>query len=121
MKKNNKKNGNSNISVISAILELVKYLTKSNDYLIRDGDGNIDEDKTDEAVHNLSSSLANRRLISFGGVLRDKHKELHLDDIDDGDLLHTEVGEKAGLIDFVEYKCTWKGKSGYDVKPKKDE
>jgi plasmid rolling circle replication initiator protein Rep len=114
----NKENGSrKKISNISAILESAKYTTKSNDYIVRGANGEIDEEKTDIAVYAISSSLARRRLISYGGVFKQAHRELHLDKIEGGDLLHTQIDETKGLDDFITFKCIWSGKNGYSVAP----
>ncbi|MCH4435216.1 protein rep, partial [Staphylococcus haemolyticus] len=39
--------------------------------------------------------LYRKRLISYGGLLKEIHKELNLDDAEDGDLIHTDDEEKA--------------------------
>ena len=39
--------------------------------------------------------LLEKRLISYGGLLKEIHKELNLDDAEDGDLIHTDDEEKA--------------------------
>ena len=46
---------------------------------------------TDEVVLALDSALANRRLIGYGGVFKEKHKELNLDENIDADLIHTDT------------------------------
>jgi hypothetical protein len=38
--------------------------------------------------------LYRKRLISYGGLLKEIHKELNLDDAEDGDLIHTDDEEK---------------------------
>jgi plasmid rolling circle replication initiator protein Rep len=115
--KKSKKDGKKNISTIAAILEAAKYTTKSNDYLIRNADGEIDTAKTDEAVKVISDCLYRRRLVSYGGVFKQAHKALHLDNIEDGDLLHTEIEAQKALKDSITFQCVWKGKAGYKVTP----
>jgi len=104
-----------NKSNTAAILEAAKYAVKSNDFLVLKNENELDEEKTDEVVYAISSSLANRRLISYGGVFRKAHKALNLDSVNDGDLLHTDTHEKLGLVDFIDYVCIWKGRQGYEV------
>lgn len=96
----------------SAIAELSKYATKSSDYLvynkyrqkqkgekvvlIPDLSKGIDEDKTDEVVMTLDLSLSRRRLIAFGGLLKEVWLELEKEgvvqdaDNEDTDLVHVE-------------------------------
>lgn len=68
----------------NAILEVSKYPVKDTDVI----QGNeITEDNV-ETVSVLSNALAYKRLIGYGGLLREVHKELNLDDAEDGDLVH---------------------------------
>jgi len=114
-KRKGKRRKKGEITTIGAILESSKYVTKSADFLVKAADGTIDEAMTDEAVHALSTSLHSRRLISYGGVFREAHKKLKLDDAEDGDLLHVEVDSREGLPDLITLVCTWRGKGGYEV------
>ena|GEM_PF-1799650 len=106
------KNKKSNVS---AILEAAKYTAKSYDYLVRGTDRNVDEVKTDEAVYTISTALANRRLFSYGGVFRATHKELHLDSVNDGNLIHIETNAKTIKAEYIYLSCVWNGKGGYRV------
>ena len=111
------KGGKDRISNISAVLEAAKYTTKSNDCIMRGTDNKVNEENTDRAVYAISASLKHRRLISYGGVFREAHKALNFDSVDDGDLLHTEVGADAemGSDGMVAFDCVWKGSGGYEV------
>jgi plasmid rolling circle replication initiator protein Rep len=52
---------------------------------------------TDEIVWVLDAALSNRRLIGYGGIFKQQHKALNLDEIDD-DLIHTkDDGTPSGL------------------------
>lgn len=80
-----KKNGNvifKNIS--SAVAEVAKYSVKASDFLC----GTDEQNK--EVVKVLLNTLKNRRMFSFTGVFREVRRELKLDDIDTGDLVHIE-------------------------------
>lgn len=70
------------------VAEVAKYAVKPTDYLI-DGD----EQRTDETVVVLDIALAHRRLVAFGGAFKRLHKLLNLDDVDDGDLVHTDIDD----------------------------
>lgn len=76
--------------VSKGIAEIAKYTVKDTDYIVKDDGRNIDEEMTDSTVLILDEALANRRLISFGGMLYDIHQKLNLDDAEDGDLIHTD-------------------------------
>lgn len=68
----------------NAILEVSKYPVKDTDVI----QGNeITEDNV-ETVLVLSNALAYKRLIGYGGLLKQVHKELNLGDPEDGDLVH---------------------------------
>lgn len=70
----------------SAVAEVAKYAVKSADYLIPD-----DWDMTVSTVRLLDAALHNRRFIGFGGVFKETHRKLRLDDPDSGDLIKTDT------------------------------
>lgn len=65
-----------------AINETAKYSVKSSDYLT----GNLQNDL--EVVKDLEQGLFRKRLIAYGGLLKTVHKQLNLDDVEDGNLVH---------------------------------
>lgn len=98
----------------SAVAETAKYATKSNDYLIYEDyeikyvegdkgkkrekvvpkfDSGINEAETDEAVSTLDSALSGRRLLGYGGLLKDIWAEL----ADRGEVVDAE-DENADLV-----------------------
>lgn len=68
-----------------SVAEIAKYTVKSTDYLIRD-----DIQRSAELVELFDDVLYRRRLVAFGGIMKQIHKQLNLDDELDGDL--TDVG-----------------------------
>lgn len=70
-----------------SLAESAKYTVKDNDYLVDD------EEMTDKTVKVLDEALAHRRLVAFGGRLKEVHKQLQLDDTVDGDLVKTGLEE----------------------------
>lgn len=68
-----------------AVSEVAKYTVKDTDYLNPE-----DLDMTVEAVQTLDKALANKRLVAYGGIMKQIHKELNLGDEVDGDLIHTD-------------------------------
>ena len=80
---------NSKARTSKSIAEVSKYTVKDVDYLLEDN-----EELTDESVYILNSALRNRRLIAFGKELRKVHKELNLDDVEEGDLIYTDIDEE---------------------------
>lgn len=69
--------------LINAICEVTKYTVKDKDFIIT-----WDWDLSSECVSVLDKALANRRLIAWGGILKEIHKILNLDDEIDGDLVN---------------------------------
>ncbi len=72
------------------IAETAKYTVKSEDFLIKKEDGKIDEALTDEVVATLDKALHRKRLVSFGFLFKDIHRQLNLDDAENGDLKKTD-------------------------------
>lgn len=72
------------------IAETAKYTVKSEDFLIKKEDGKIDEPLTDEVVATLDKALHRKRLVSFGFLFKDIHRQLKLDDAENGDLKKTD-------------------------------
>lgn len=71
--------------ISKSLAEAAKYTVKDSDYLI-DGDFEL----TKASIYILALALKRRRLIAFGGVLKEIHKKLNLDDPLDGDLINTD-------------------------------
>ena len=69
--------------LIDAICEVTKYAVKDKDYIV-----SWDWELSKECVKVLDGALAYRRLIAWGGILKDIHKKLNLDDEIDGDLIN---------------------------------
>lgn len=86
----------------NAIFEVSKYPVKDTD-VIR---GNKVTPENVQTVKDLDKALAYKRLISYGGLLKEIHKELNLSDAEDGDLIHIddETDEVAnGAVDVMAY------------------
>lgn len=52
------------------------------------------QEKDIEIVSDLEKGLYRKRMLSYGGLLKKKHKELNLDDVEDGNLIHTNEDER---------------------------
>src|SRR5699024_5868416 len=74
---------------VRAINETTKYPVKDTDFMTDDEERNL------QRLADLEEGLYRKRLISYGGLLKEIHKELNLDDAEDGDLIHTDDEEKA--------------------------
>lgn len=86
----------------NAILEVSKYPVKDADIL----HDNFVSAANVETVKDLDKALAYKRLISYGGLLKELHKELNLDDGEDGDLVHVEGDSDEianGALDVMAY------------------
>ena len=79
----------SKSDIKSAIDETAKYPVKHTDFMTDDEERNL------QVVSDLEEALHRKRLISYGGLLKEIHKKLNLDDAEDGDLIHTDDEEKA--------------------------
>lgn len=98
----NKKTGSGTIDIRSALLEVAKYVAKSEHYIFKS------YDLTDEVVSTLTDALAHRRLTSCAGVFRKAIKLLELDDAEDGDLLHVDDESIDDAPDETIYRYIWK-------------
>ena len=85
------------------VAETAKYTVKADDYLIKDEDGKIDEELTDNVVKTLDKALHRKRLVSFGFIFKEIHKMLKLDDAEDGSLENTDNEDKLrdDLTDII--------------------
>lgn len=68
-----------------AVAEVTKYAAKPGDYLTA-----WDLDMMVSSVEVMDNALHRRRLVAFGGILKEAHKALGLDDVEVGDLVHTD-------------------------------
>lgn len=73
----------------AAIKETSKYSVKSSDFLTDD------DEKNQEIVNDLEKGLYRKRMLSYGGLLKQKHKILNLDDVEDGNLINTSDEDKT--------------------------
>lgn len=90
-----------NIQGTKAVAEISKYAVKDTDYIVYD-DWNL----TTNTVATLDTALANRRLIAYGGVLKEAKRALKIDDSDNADLVHID-DEAAADGDFVLRYLFW--------------
>lgn len=86
--------------IMSAVLEVAKYTVKSEDYVNPN-----DWDMSCKSVAVLDPALHNRRLVAYGGIMKDIHEKLNLDDEIDGDLI--EDGETPNSDPIGEVCAVW--------------
>lgn len=91
------------------VAEACKYTVKPDDILNPD-----DWDMTVDTVRVLDKVLEKRRFVGLGGILKEIHKSLHLDDIEDGDLLHVETDQLADQPTEDEIVYFWNGYNQYE-------
>jgi plasmid rolling circle replication initiator protein Rep len=60
---------------------------------------------TDEIVMTLDSALKNRRLMGFGGIFKQKHKDLNIKD--DDDLIHTGTDITHNVLNYEIERYRW--------------
>lgn len=99
----------------NAIFEVSKYPVKDTD-VIR---GNKVTSENVQTVKDLDTALAYKRLISYGGLLKKIHKELNLDDAEDGDLIHIDEDNDEVANGAVNVMAYWHiGLNNYVIKAK---
>ena len=76
-------------STAKAVAEVAKYPVKMDELA-----NYQDENKAIKALIVFTKILKGRRLITFGGVFADIKKQLKLDDVETGDLIHLEDDQK---------------------------
>ena len=84
--------------IVGAVCETAKYTVKSGDYIIPS-----DWDMTVSSVRCLDRALQNRRLVAYGGIMKEIHKQLNLDDEIDGNLMNDDDDNINGEI--IMKKC----------------
>lgn len=94
-------------SLEKTVAEVAKYTVKEGDFLIRDKDGQIQEEATDQTVQILDHALARRRLVAFGGPFRQIQRQLKLDDMEEGNLVLTDQEEIRSDLAYVIEKYSW--------------
>ncbi len=56
----------------------------------------------------MEKGLYRKRMLSYGGLLKQKHKILNLDEAEDGNLIYTSDEDKAHSIMIIfKFACKW--------------
>lgn len=97
----------SKLETEKSVAEVAKYTVKDDDLIVKNENGQVDEDLTDDAVFILDKALANRRLVAFGGKLREIQQELKLDDLEKGDLVNTDNEELREDLEYIIESYNW--------------
>lgn len=84
------------------VAEVAKYTVKSDDFLIKDTNGKINEQITDKVVQVLDTALHGKRLTAFGFIFKDIHNQLKLDDAENDNLVNTDNEDiRDDLTDII--------------------
>lgn len=92
----------------SAVKEVSKYLAKGSDYLSGSYDKNLVK------VRYLVEALDKRRICSFTGVFKEVAKQLRLEELENGDMVHIE-GKINSELKSVIVRYQWKIGIGYEI------
>lgn len=92
-----------------AVAEVSKYTVKYNDIVKYNDDNTVNEPLTDELVYTLHYALKNKRLVGMGGIFKEYHKKLNLEDLnkDDIDLINTDNDDNDDLLNDDIYIYNW--------------
>lgn len=86
-----------------SINEVSKYSVKDSDYIF------ADNDLTDYHIENLAVALKSRRLVQYGGILRDIFKRLKLVDAESSDLVNInhDIDNLSGVVAHLIVTLNW--------------
>ena len=88
--------------VIKATAEVAKYTVEDEDYIVPE-----DWDLTLDSVRILDAALNNRRLVAYGGLMKELHKKLKLDDVENGDLINVDSEDSTAASTGRELVYWW--------------
>ena len=89
-------------NTVKAVSEVAKYSVKDTDYL----DG-CDLDMSRETIRILDKALEKKRLVAYGGILKEMHRRLNLGDEVDGDLTHIDEDKIREGTEVLEETYIW--------------
>lgn len=89
-------------AISSAAAEVGKYATKPSNYITRLPDGQYLAIKN--VVRELSTGIARKRLIAYGGIMKEYHLKLQLDDVESDSVDLINVDGDTSAIDAVMIK-----------------
>lgn len=96
----NKRKANGEMDLRGGILEVAKYPIKPIEKI-----GKTEKQKL-KVIDDLMKALKNKRQIGFGGLFKQIRKELQLDDVENGDLVHID-DENQEVSIGVEIVAQW--------------
>lgn len=85
------------------VAELAKYTVKPTDIILKT------EIEIDDNIMILSNALHRVRLIGMGGIFKEFHKKLNLEDMNSEniDLVHTDIEDNDNLLNYIILKYKW--------------
>lgn len=91
------------------VCEIAKYTVKSKNIIIKQKNGQVNEKLTDQNVYNLYFGLYRKRLVGMGGIFKEFHKKLNLEDMNSEniDLIHTDIEDNDNLLNYIILKYKW--------------
>ena len=89
--------------IASAVSEATKYAVKGSDFL-----NDWDLVESAEITRSLLDALSGRRLCSWTGVFARIRKKLQLDDVENGDLVHTDDDYIREDVAYMIVRYSWK-------------
>lgn len=92
------KKGKDPTDIVGAVCEVTKYTVKNEDYILPKN-----WNMTLDSVEVLDKALTKRRLVAFGGVMKEWHKKLNLDDEIDGELIENGENINGELLEELTY------------------
>lgn len=89
-------------NTVRAVSEVAKYTVKDSDFLDA-----LDLDMSREAIRILDKALEKKRLVAYGGILKEMHRRLNLGDEVDGDLTHIDEDKIREGTEVLEETYIW--------------
>lgn len=93
---------------IKAVLEITKYTAKPTTIPCLNGMTHNMTDKqkleAGKRISALERGMYRKRLISFFGIFKELHKELNLDDIEDGDLIGADEAAEGSAVEAARFE-----------------
>lgn len=97
--KGKRKGGGVESASLAAAKEGAKYPIKDEEYI----DPNLPEDRAVEILRDYTEALRRRRLMAFGGWMKEAARKLDAEDLDDGDLIHADDDAiREDLIEMID-------------------
>lgn len=97
-----KVNPHSEKGLSGAVSEVAKYAVKSSDFLT----GSMSD--MSSFVRTFLAGLTGRRLCSFTGCFQRVRRDLALDDVEDGDLVHVEADQLRDDVAYMVVRYGWR-------------